>query len=91
MKRAVAMLALGLSCSGCFNLMYHGDGPGADGVYVGTRADSLALAAAVTGELLPDPTVSVLVSPVFMLDWPFEVVADTVTLPYDIYKECTRK
>ena len=33
---------------------------------------------------------SVLLSPVIIVDWPLEVVADTITFPYDLYKEITK-
>ena len=80
-----AAVALALACAGCLNILYHADGPVDGGVYVGTRTDSIAVYGAVTGQIVPDPMWSYLLSPVFIVDWPFEVVADTVTLPYDLY------
>lgn len=87
--------------SGCANIMYHSDGCyRTPAVYRGTREDSRAVAQIFV--VKPDwhggslreatyaHTICVLLSPVLLVDWPFEVVADTVTLPYDLYKDCTR-
>ena len=100
MKRLLLVSALAL-LSGCANLMYHSDGcDGAPAVYRGTREDSRAVAqifvvkpewhSGSRAEAMYAHAACVLLSPVLLVDWPFEVVADTLTLPYDIYKDCTR-
>ena len=99
MKSLLAATALVLS--GCANIMYHSDGcDSAPAVYRGTREDSRAVVQVFAvkpewhggslREALYAHTACVLLSPALLVDWPFEVVADTLTLPYDIYKDCTR-
>ena len=86
-----AAVALALACAGCLNVLYHADGPADGELYIGTRTCSVAVYGAVTGQIVPSPAYSYLLAPVFVVDWPFEVVADTVTLPYDSYKALTSK
>ena len=99
MKSLLAATALVLS--GCANIRYHSDGcskPPA--VYRGTREDSRAVAqifvkvpswhGGSVAEASYAHAACLILSPFLLIDWPLEVVADTITLPYDIYKDCTR-
>ena len=95
------LLAAALALTGCANLMYHSDGcKDAPAVYRGTREDSVAVAqifvvkpewhSGCYAEASYAHAACILLSPVLIVDWPFEVVADTLTLPYDVYKDSTR-
>lgn len=99
MKKLLLVAAMALT--GCANLMYHSDGcKDAPSIYRGTREDSCAVAqifverpdwhGGSSAEAAYAHAACIIISPVLLVDWPFEVVADTITLPYDIYKDSTR-
>lgn len=97
MKTLLSSLALLLA--GCANISYHVDGHYRDpaGIYRGTREGSKAVVEIFTekpewhsgcySEAMYAHAMCILLSPVIIVDWPLEVVADTVTFPYDLYKE----
>jgi len=102
MKRLLFILALALS--GCANLNYH-LGDKSDPwyrpyPYRSTKEVSQCIAQIFvempewhdgsSAEAAYSHALCVLLSPVLVVDWPLEVVADTVTLPYDVYKEITK-
>ena len=93
--RKIAAILTGLALSGCANFAYHQDPPRNESlVYIGTREDSKAIAqifcvkpewhGGCYSEAVYSHCVCVLLSPLLIVDWPLEVVADTVTLSYDI-------
>jgi uncharacterized protein YceK len=100
MKTLLALLVLLMA--GCANISYHVDDSDRDpaGIYRGTREGSKAVAeifivmpewhSGCYSEAMYSHCISLLFSPVILVDWPLEVVADTVTFPYDIYKEITK-
>ena len=100
MKTLLASLALLLA--GCANITYHSDDYDRNpaGMYRGTREGSKALVQIFTekpewhsgcySEAMYAHAMCVLLSPIIVVDWPLEVVADTVTFPYDLYKETTK-
>lgn len=100
MKTLIASLALLLA--GCANISHHIDDRDRNpaGIYRGTREGSKAVAeifvvnpgrhSGCYSEAMYAHCVSLLLSPVILVDWPLEVVADTVTFPYDLYKETTK-
>lgn len=97
MKTLFVLLAL--LVAGCANISYHVDDsdPNPAGIYRGTREGSKAVAeifivmpewhSGCYSEAMYTHCICLLFSPVILVDWPLEVVADTVTLPYDLYKE----
>lgn len=96
------LVSLALLLAGCANISYHVDDsdPNPAGIYRGTREGSKAVAEIFT--VMPEwhsgcyseaeyaHCFCLLFSPVILVDWPLEVAADTVTLPYDLYKEMTK-
>ena len=100
MKTLITSLALLLA--GCANISYHVDDYQREpaGIYRGTREGSKAVVEIFTevpawhsgsySEAMHAHCYSLLFSPVIMVDWPLEVVADTITFPYDLYKEVTK-
>jgi hypothetical protein len=100
MKALLASLAL--LPAECDNISYHVDDHdrAPDGVYRGTRDGSNAVVELFVvptewrswfySEVMDAHCISLLSSPVFLVDWPLDVVADTVTFPYDLYKEITK-
>lgn len=100
MKTLTASLALLLA--GCANIAHHADDRDRNpaGIYRGTREASAAVVEIFTekpewhsgcrSEAMYAHAMSILLSPVIIVDWPLEVVADTVTFPYDLYKELTK-
>lgn len=100
MKTLFASLALLLA--GCANISHHIDDRDRNpaGIYRGTREvskDVVEIFIAVPewhsgcySEAMYAHCISLLTSPVILVDWPLEVVADTVTFPYDLYKEITK-
>lgn len=100
MKTLFASLALLLA--GCANISRHADDYDRNpaGIYRGTRECSKSVVEIFTekpewhsgcySEAMYAHCISLLFSPVILVDWPLEVVADTVTFPYDLYKEITR-
>ena len=100
MKTLLSSLALLLA--GCANITCHSPSASPDpaGVYRGTRECSKAVVEIFTekpewhsgcsSEAMYAHAMCVLLSPVIIVDWPLEVVADTVTFPYDLYKETTK-
>lgn len=100
MKTLLASLALLLA--GCANISHHTNDHDRNpaGIYRGTRVGSKAVAeifivkpewhSGCYSEAMYAHCFSLLLSPVLLVDWPLEVVADTVTFPYDLYKELTK-
>ena len=86
--------SLMLLLAGCANISCHVDGRTPAGVYCGTRAWSKAVVEIFTvkpeghsgcySEAMCAHAMCVLLSPVIIVDWPLEVVADTVTFPDDL-------
>lgn len=99
MKTLFASLALLLA--GCANISYHVNDHYRNpaGIYRGTREGSKAVVEIFAvipewhsgsySEAMYAHCFSLLLSPVILTNWPLEVVADTVTFPYDLYKEVT--
>lgn len=99
MKTLIASLALLLA--GCANISYHVDDCDRNpaGPYRGTREGSKAVVeifavmpewhSGCYSEAMYAHCICLLFSPVILVNWPLEVVADTVTFPYDLYKEIT--
>lgn len=95
-------VSLALLLAGCANISRHADDYDRNpaGIYRGTREGSKAVAeifvavpewhSGCYSEAMYAHAMSVLLSPVIIVDWPLEVVADTVTFPYDLYKEITK-
>lgn len=93
---------LALLLTGCANISYHIDDHdrGPAGIYRGTREGAKAMVEIFTetpefhswsySEAMYAHCICLLFSPVILVDWPLEVVADTVTFPYDLYKELTK-
>lgn len=100
MKALLAVIALLLA--GCVNISRHIDYRDRNpaGIYRGTRECSKAVVEIFTempewhsgcsSEAMYAHCLSLLISPVILVDWPLEVVADTVTFPYDLYKDTTK-
>lgn len=95
-----ALLCVFLS-SGCANLVNHSESDAKPaGVYSGTRDSSAAVVQIFTekpewhwgsqGEAATAHALCLLFSPFILVDWPLEVVADTITFPYDLYMEVTK-
>lgn len=92
--------SLVLLLAGCANISCHVDGRNPAGVYRGTREGSKAVVeifivkpewhSGSPSEAMYAHCICLLFSPVVLVDWPLEAVADTVTLPYDLYKETTK-
>ena len=95
-SRVVGMGVLSLVCiafatfvSGCCNISAHcahySNEPA--GIYRGTRECSdwivCAFPRSESGISRPGNIYAFALLPVTLLDWPFEVVADTITFPYD--------
>ena len=86
--------SLVLLLAGCANISCHVDGWSPAVVYRGTREGSRAVAEVFTvrpewhsgscSEAMYAHCICLLFSPVARVDWPLEVVADTVTFPYDL-------
>jgi uncharacterized protein YceK len=93
MKTLLTSLALLLA--GCANIMYHSPSTSPDpaGMYRGTRECSKLVVEIFTekpewhsgcySEAMNAHCMCLLLSPAILVDWPLEVVADTVTFPYD--------
>lgn len=100
MKTLLASLALLMA--GCANISHHVDDHDRNpaGIYRGTREGSKAVVeifavmpewhSGCYSEAMYAHGFSLLFSPVILVIWPLEVVADTVTFPYDLYKELTK-
>lgn len=99
MIRKLLIAAAGLALTGCVNLSYHfGERYDNDSlVYRATCESSYAVAQIFVtkpewhggshGEASYAHAACVLLSPFLLVDWPFEVVADTLTFPYDYFME----
>jgi len=89
----VGLLALTCLCSGCFNVVIHADGEGGNCMYAGTVACSHTIALPFVGATGPEASIAeayaTLFLPLTIVDLPFEVVADTITFPYDVWRYCT--
>lgn len=92
MKRMIGVIAILWMClgfGGCCNYMFHRQGE--FGVYVGTRHQWRIVKAPfderneILGRLVT------FIYPFVLLDLPCEVVADTVTLPFDLWKTSCRE
>ena len=91
------LFSLALLLAGCANVTYHSPSTSPDpaGVYRGTRECSKAVVeifvekpewhSGCYSEAMCAHAMCILLSPVIIVDWPLEVVADTVTFPYDLY------
>ena len=90
MRNIIAILAL-LSlvfCAGCGTVLTHGGDPGAggprSGVYRGIRWDGMMVATFEHDLFSPGSKGSGGMPDIFLLDFPFSAIADTVLLPYDL-------
>jgi len=96
MKRLMALAAVAI-LSGCANIGGHLD-PGVMTRYIhpyyGTVANVEAIKVAFVDPTGPEGLIAksyaILLLPVLTVDLPLEVVADTVTAPYDTYKYIKR-
>ena len=86
--------------AGCFSIDHHKTGElpsdiAQSGIYSGTRADCGVVAVPFSDPKGPEGGIAkalcTILLPVSIIDLPLELVADTVTLPYDIYADCTDK
>lgn len=97
MKKILFGIALA-ALSGCANLIGHIDTYTRERElcpYYGTCSDADAIACAFrepTGcEGVANNALATILLPVTLVDFPFEVVFDTITLPYDIFHERTEQ
>lgn len=92
----VGMVLVGLVCGGCFNIVGHAASEKPYNPYEATRGISCGIAEAFVekpewhggshGEAAMSHAYAVLFLPVFVVGLPLEAVADTLTLPYDLYR-----
>lgn len=96
-----SLLLCAFLSSGCANIVAHSEsGAEPAGVYPGTRDSSAAVVQIFTekpewhsgseDEASIAHGLCLLFSPFILVDWPLEVVADTITFPYDLYMEVTK-
>lgn len=94
------LFSLVLLIAGCANISCHVDGRSPAGICRGTREGSKDIVGRFTvkpewcsgsrSEAMYAHCICLMSSPVVLVDWPLEVVADQVTFPYDLYKETTK-
>ena len=85
---SLVSMAFGVCVSGCRNLRAHVEDRPTEhaGMYRGTRDCSgwiWAAFAPASGGYIYGKIFAIALLPFSLLDWPFEVVADTITFPYD--------
>lgn len=87
--QVVTVCALAL-CAGCINVFSHIDGTAYP--FVGTVECAKGIATPFVGadgsEAGIEEAWMTLLLPILVVELPFEVVADVVTLPYDAYRKC---
>lgn len=89
LKVALAFVLLSVLHGGCMNLSSHRDGSGVR-IYGGTRDDAKVIAIpfrkANNAEESIEKAYATILLPLSIIDLPFEIVADTLTLPYDVFQ-----
>jgi len=95
-KTVSVALAVGLVCGGCLNIVGHATGDKPYKPYESTKGCARSIAEAFcekpewhsgsAGEAGMAHAVSIVTLPIMLLILPFEAVADTVTFPYDYFK-----
>lgn len=89
LRRAILLFVL-LPESGCMNISNHSSPVGSVYAYSGTVDDALLIATPFQDTYGPEGSIArayaTLLLPFTILDMPLEIVADTITLPYDIFQ-----